>query len=82
MRVFRERLSICVCSSFPFGFKGGMWDLIVLVVELCLSIYFVYQSSAGMLWGAVKSLYVHSFNTLIIPVLGDCLQSLFRITVP
>ena len=25
-----ERLSICVCA-FPFGFEGGLWDLIVLV---------------------------------------------------
>ena len=23
-RVFYERLSICGCSSFPFGFEGGM----------------------------------------------------------
>ena len=22
---------VCVCASFPFGFEGGMWDLIVLV---------------------------------------------------
>ena len=28
VRVFCERLSFCgVCRSFPFGFKGGMWDL-------------------------------------------------------
>ena len=30
MRVLRERLSICECASFPFGFEGGVWDLIVL----------------------------------------------------
>ena len=29
----------CV-SSFPFGFEGGMWDLIVLIPGHCLSIYF------------------------------------------
>ena len=23
VRVFRERLSICECASFPIGFKGG-----------------------------------------------------------
>ena len=23
VRIFRECLSICVCASFPFGFKGG-----------------------------------------------------------
>ena len=31
----------CVCPSFPFGFKGGMWDMIVLVPDHCLSIYFI-----------------------------------------
>ena len=41
MRVLRERLSIRVCASFPFRFGGGMWDLIVLVHDHCLSIYFV-----------------------------------------
>ena len=39
-RVFRERLSICVCASFPFGFEGGMWDFIVLVPDHCLSFDF------------------------------------------
>ena len=39
VRVFRERLSICVCASFPFGFEGWMWDLIVLVPDHCLSSY-------------------------------------------
>ena len=26
------RLSIRVCAAFPFGFKGGMWDVIVLII--------------------------------------------------
>ena len=38
--VFRERLSICVCPSFPFDFEGGMWDLIAVIPDHCLSIYF------------------------------------------
>ena len=33
MRVFRERLSICVCASVPFSFEGGMWDLVVLILN-------------------------------------------------
>ena len=37
---FRERLSVCVCSSFSFSFEGGMWDLIVVIPDHCLSIYF------------------------------------------
>ena len=40
MRVFRELLSVCVCASFPFEFKGGMWDFIVLVPDQCLAFYF------------------------------------------
>ena len=34
MRVFREHLSVCVCSTFFFSFEGGMWDLIVLILDL------------------------------------------------
>ena len=30
-----------VFVHFPFGFEGGMWDLIVLIPDHCLSIYFV-----------------------------------------
>ena len=29
-----------VCASFPFGFEGGLCDLIVLIPGYCLSIYF------------------------------------------
>ena len=29
-----------VCSSLPFRFDGGMWDLIVLIPEHAISIYF------------------------------------------
>ena len=38
MHVFCERLWICVCASFDFGFEGGVWDLIVLIPDHCLSI--------------------------------------------
>ena len=30
-----------VFHSFPFGFEGGMWDLIVSIADLCLSISFI-----------------------------------------
>ena len=40
MRVFRVCLSICVCASVPFGFEGGMWDLIVFIPNRCFPIYF------------------------------------------
>ena len=35
--VYRECLSIRLCASFPFGFEGGMWDLIVLIPDYCFS---------------------------------------------
>ena len=30
-----------VCPFFPFGIGGGMWDVIVLIPEHCLSVYFL-----------------------------------------
>ena len=41
MRVFRERLLICMRASFRFGFGfwGGMKALIVVVLGHCLYIY-------------------------------------------
>ena len=38
VRVFRERLSVCVCVSYPFGFEGGMWNMITS--DHFLSFYF------------------------------------------
>ena len=35
---------VCMCASFPFGFEGGMWDLIVFIPDHCLSIYFFYKT--------------------------------------
>ena len=29
------------CPSFPFGIEGGMWDVIVLILDHCLFINFV-----------------------------------------
>ena len=33
VRVFGELLSIYVYTYFPFGFEGGIWDLIALVPD-------------------------------------------------
>ena len=46
VRVFHRRVSICVCSSFPFGFEGRMWDLVVLIPD-CLSIYLLQVVQEG-----------------------------------
>ena len=40
---FRKLPSIYVCSYFPFGFEGRMWNLIVSVPDHCLSFYFLCQ---------------------------------------
>ena len=39
-RIYHNCLSIFVRPSFPFGFEGEMWVLIVLVPDHCLSFYF------------------------------------------
>ena len=38
-------VKFCVCPSFPFGTEGGMWDVIVLIPDYCLSIYFTYYEN-------------------------------------
>ena len=52
MRVFRVPLSISVCASFPFGFEGGIWDLIVYVPDHCLYFYKVAIPPAA---GSIKT---------------------------
>ena len=32
-------VNVSVCAPFPFGFEGGMWDLIVVVPDQCLSFF-------------------------------------------
>ena len=51
MRVFRESLFICVCSSFPFGFVGEIRDFIVLFLDRCLSILLLKSVGAGLSLG-------------------------------
>ena len=33
--------------AFPFGFEGGLWDLIVLVPDCCFSFYFTIGFSVN-----------------------------------
>ena len=47
---------LCV-SFFPFGIEGRMWDVIVLIPDYCLSIF--YTSS---LWRARYPLFLASFQ--------------------
>ena len=32
-------VKFCVCPFFPFGIESGMWHVIVLIPDNCLSIY-------------------------------------------
>ena len=34
-------VKICVCPSFLFSIEGEMWDVIVLIPDHCLYIYFL-----------------------------------------
>ena len=54
---FRKLSSIYVFSYFPFGFEGRIWDLIVSVLDHCLSFYFTVGwgwSGRGEGGGVVK----------------------------
>ena len=38
-----------MCAFFPFGFEGGMWDLIVFVPDHCLSFILIINELLGIL---------------------------------
>ena len=42
VHVLCENSSICVCA-FHFGFECGMWNLIILIPDHCLSIHYVFS---------------------------------------
>ena len=49
-------VKFCVCSSFPFGIEGRIWDVIVLVSDYCLSIYFeTYKINSKVLGPVVQN---------------------------
>ena len=41
-------VKFCGCP-FPFGIKGGMLDVIVLISDHCLSVYFRYLSTTKII---------------------------------
>ena len=51
-----------MCPSFPFGIEGGMWDVIVLIPDHCLSIYFPYLSLENA--ECLDILYLRAFRIL------------------
>ena len=58
MRVFRECLST--------GFEGGMWDLIVLIPDHCLSIYVIAVCNELWKLTILKVLSFHEQDILTI----------------
>ena len=51
---------LCV-SFFSFGFEGGMWDLIVLISDHCLSIYSAFKSRSKYVLKA-STVYMQNFR--------------------
>ena len=43
-------IRFCVCPIFPLGIEGGMWDVIILIPDHCLSIYLDNSTKASENW--------------------------------
>ena len=54
LSVFRERVSVYVCVSFPLRCEGGMWDLIFS----SWSLVFFKQEANGQLW-TIKAFFIY-----------------------
>ena len=67
-----------MCPSFPVGIECRTCVVMILIPDNCLSYTLHIRALVGVLCGGPKSFPVHSFNALIIPILNNCLQSLFR----
>ena len=61
--VFRGHLSLCGCV-FPFGFEGGMQDLIVVIPDHFLSIYY---TPALKKWGGILVYICPWFRPSVLP---------------
>ena len=63
-----------VCASFPFGFQGGKWDLIVLTPDHCLSVYFLSHGVAVIQW--IISCHKNRLTTRVITLWRERVTSL------
>ena len=52
---------VCVCASFPFGFEGGMWDLIVVVPDHCLFFTSIYSADKKELQDKLVNYFVNIY---------------------
>ena len=48
-----------VNASFPFGFEGGLWDLIVLVPDHCLSFLLLLRHYGQFLAVVIEKIALH-----------------------
>ena len=46
MNALVKVLPAAASALFPFGFEGGIWDLIILVPDHCISFYFVIAANS------------------------------------
>ena len=54
-----------MCTSFSFGFEDGTWDLIVLIPDHCLCVYFpLPRLSFGLLLKVVDPTLLLSEKTI------------------
>ena len=63
-----------VCLSFPFGIKGRMRDVIVLIPDHCLSIYFSTKHLQILIWMQFKVLIIYNCRACLIKVTFKWLQ--------
>ena len=66
-------VKFCLCPSFPFGVEGGKWDLIVLIADHCLSVYFLssrcgFRANWYTLWGSNS--VINRRKTLVIKMMN------------
>ena len=61
-------MCVCVCVSFPFGFEGGMWGLIVLIIV------FLFTLKAGWLTGWMAGEQIDNFWCMFL-LMKKCMSS-------
>ena len=58
---FRERLSVYVRASLPFGFEGGVWDPIVEILDHFCSFYYISLLVLRVNYGVWSQDYITFF---------------------
>ena len=68
-----------MCDSFPFGFEGGLWDLILIVPYHCLSFYLsvfqccgIFARGRGNVNCTLLSSFIFAFEIWLFIVKTQC----------